>query len=184
MRTIEDIIIEWKAEFGVLARNANGPYRYIDYRQKKDNLMTLVATLIAEGYDEDVIKSTSTVNAIVNGCEAPDGASSREKSKIKKGKQITATQLKTNVFPEFFRGKFVDKVPDTDAGLAKDITVFEQPKEIEIKKPVEPTKEELLDKILNPKDRLVSAKKIDRRNNVNWELLEALGLDLDEADNE
>ena len=105
LRSIETIIEEWIAEFGILARGKNGPYRYIDYSQKKDLLIILFRTLIDEGYDEQTIKSVKTANLVINACEAPEGASSRSASKIRKSKQITANNIKF-VLSEFFRGKF------------------------------------------------------------------------------
>ena len=54
MRAIEDVVQEWVAEFGILARGKSGPYRYIEYSQKKDLLMVLIRTLIEEGHSEEV----------------------------------------------------------------------------------------------------------------------------------
>jgi hypothetical protein len=146
LRTVEDVILDWKGEFGVLGRSANGPYRYIDYKQKKDLLMILVQTLLDEGYDSDTIQSMSVVNAIVNGCEAPDGASSRTSKAIKKGKQITTSQLKEFVFKEFFRGSVSKHVPEPQNTVPEQ-TIIELPKK-------EESKEDLLEKIMNPKNRI------------------------------
>ena len=165
MRNIEDIIIEWRVEFGVSARGKTGKYYYIDYAQKKDLLTILIRTIIDEGYDEDVVKSVTTRNLIINGCEAPDGASSRSSSKIKKSKNITADNLK-EIIPEFFRGKFsiVAHEKEKIALPEKPQTTFEQPK-------VEKIPE------IDPKDRI----KMDTSDVVDGELdldfLKELGID-------
>jgi hypothetical protein len=176
MRSIEDTIEEWLAEFGVLGRGKNGPYRYISYSQKKDLLMVLVRTLIEEGHDRETLESVRTANLIINACEAPDGASSRAPSKIKKSKQITASDLKF-VLREFFRGSFVT------TPIANQNTVVPSQK-IETLTPKNTksildgkTPEEINEMIFNPKDRLVSPKEIDRSGSLNFDLFEELGLD-------
>lgn len=166
MRTIDDIIIEWKVEFGVKERGKTGDYHYIDYRQKKDLLTILIRTLIDEGYDEDTIKSTTTRNLIINGCEAPDGASSRSGSKIRKSKQITLDNLK-QIIPQFFRGKFSTVPTENEKQTVlpeKPQTVFEQPK---IEKPLD----------IEPKGRIKMDTSDVVDNPLDLEFLKKLGID-------
>jgi len=168
LRTLEEIVDEWKGEFGILGRGKNGPYRYIDYSQKKDLLMTLVRTLIDEGYDQNTLKSTRTANLIINACEAPDGASSRSSGKIRKSKQITASNLKF-VLTEFFRGPFSSHNPQQQNATLPPSpqTTFQQPK----------SKEKILE--IDPTDRI----KIDTSdiadNPLDPEFLKEIGLSED-----
>ena len=166
MRTIEDIVTEWVHEFGIEGRGKNGPYRYIAFSQKKDLLLTLARTLMDEGYGKEDLKLTSTQNLIVNACEAPDGASSRSLSKIRKSKQITASNWKY-VIVEFFRGSFSTHTSQKQNTTIETspTTVFESPK------PVEKVLE------IDPADRL----KIDTSNCakkvLDTDFLSEIGLD-------
>lgn len=104
--------------------------------------MLLIRTLIDEGYTEEDLKSLRTSNMVVNACEAPEGASSRSSGKIRKSKQITASNLKF-VLTEFFRGPFsahtLESKNTTVSSLKQ--TTFE---EIKKEKPIE----------IDPKDRI------------------------------
>ena len=118
MRAVEDIIDDWKAEFGTMAYGKHGQwYRYISWKIEKNLLLNLAQTLIDEGYKkEDLVDEDNRPNAVilaqvVNGCSAPEGASSRKKSDILKSKRITANNWK-EVLKEFFRGPVSTHIPE------------------------------------------------------------------------
>jgi hypothetical protein len=110
MRKPEDIIDDWKVEFGTLSYGKHGSfYRYIDWKIQKNLLMNLVQTFIDEGYKkEDLIDQDGDPDRkiqmdVVSACSPPDGASSRKKVNIDKSKKITAKNWKESL-KEFFRG--------------------------------------------------------------------------------
>lgn len=93
MRPIEKILEDWKKEFGLLGKGKNGPYRYIQFSQKREYLIILVQTLLKEGYVKEDFLNTRIRNLIINACHAPDEALSCSASKIKKSKDITSRDL-------------------------------------------------------------------------------------------
>jgi hypothetical protein len=117
LRSIDDIIDDWKTEFGTMAYGKHGAfYRYIDWKIEKNLLLNLAQTLIDEGHKESLVDEDNRPNAstqlkVVNACAAPDGASSRKKSDILKSKRITALNWK-EVLKEFFRGTVSIHVPE------------------------------------------------------------------------
>jgi hypothetical protein len=160
LRTIEEIIEDWKVEYGTMAYGRDGAfYRYINFKIKKNLLLNLAQTMIDEGYAQEDLSSIKTTNLVVNGCEAPEGASSRAKSKIKKGKDITASQWK-GVLREFFRGHISTFNPEN--------------REQELKLPEKKPEKELE---INPSDRI----KIDTSDiedpPLDLEFLRELGVD-------
>lgn len=160
MRTIDEIVEDWKVEYGTMAYGRDGAfYRYIDFKIKKNLLLNLAQTMIDEGYDQETLSSIKTINMVVNGCEAPEGASSRAKSKIKKSKDITSSQWK-EVLKEFFRGPISTFNPEN--------------REQELKLPEKKSEKELE---INPSDRI----KIDTSDvedpPLDLEFLRELGVD-------
>lgn len=177
MRTIEEIIEAWKAEFGTLAQGQWGPYRFIDFKSNRELVLNLVQTLKDEGYPEADLAGARVQLKVVDACEAPPGKSARKASSIRTTKNMTASNWRWALV-EVYRGKVSTYVPPAQEIADIVETIF--PLEI---KP-ELSKEELLEKIMSPKDRIVSTQKIDRSNDTNWELMEELGMDPDEEDNE
>ena len=179
MRTIEEIIDEWKVEFGVFRSGKSGQYRSIPFEGRKDLLNILCKTMIDEGHGEEAIKSDYIRLTVVNSCSPPDGANIKA-SNLLKWKNIVAKQWAETKL-EFYRGKFSEyKAEDRVKPIAEEKTNLK--KKYSTEKEISP--EEMLQKVFEPKNRLVSTQKIDRSQDTNWELLAELGIEADEATNE
>ncbi len=100
MRSIQDIIYDWKHECGIQRTGKSGSYRMIPFEGKKDLLLALAQTMIDEGHSEESILSLNTRNLVCNTCAAPDAANVKNNKKIK---QITGEQWK-EALKEFYRG--------------------------------------------------------------------------------
>lgn len=138
MRTIDEAIEDWKTEYGTMAYGKHGAfYRYIDWKVEKNLLLNLAQTLLDEGYTkEDLLgkdgKPNSTIQMkVINACSAPEGASNRSKTKIKKSKDITAKNWK-EVLKEFFRGSVSSfTLENRVSDIKKEPTFVEKPKSVE-----------------------------------------------------
>lgn len=176
MRTIDEVISDWKTEFGTIKYGVNGEYyKCINWKIEKNLLFNLAQMLVDEGFGKSDLVSEKVTsdgrtytepnldvrNKIIEANSAPPGASSRKKSEILKSKRITAEKWAT-VLKEFFRGPVSEHIP----------------KERELDIPA-PSKEEKPKKILeiDPSDRI----KIDTSDVADSPLdlgfLEDLGLD-------
>lgn len=115
MRSIEETAEEWLVEFGRQERGKNGPYRRIEFAEKKDVLLVLVRTLIDEGYGQEILKTQKTINIIINTLEPRDSNTAA----IRKIKEIHCKDVKW-ALNEFFRGGF-SKVVKTEESSNSDV---------------------------------------------------------------
>lgn len=165
MRTIADIIEDWKVEYGTLKTGRNSQYVAIAFKQRKSLLLGLVQTMIDAGCAEEDISSVQTRNKVIEACTAPDQAPIPAKN-IRLWKKMVAEDW-AYAYKKHFHG-----------AVAK--YVVEEVEEVPFTK-TETKSVENIEDILNPKDRLVSTQKIDRSADTNWELLAELGIDPDEV---
>ncbi len=107
MRSIDDVIADWKVEKGIILHGKNGPYSAIPFSNRLQHFMDLVATLIAEGYGEDDIRSSLTQNKVVEASISPKNAGTKGREEQKR---ITIEQWKRTI-PHFFRGETVSYTP-------------------------------------------------------------------------
>lgn len=140
MRSVQDIIDDWKHEVGLQRSGKSGSYRVIPFQGKMDLLLALAQTMIDEGHPEEVIRSLNTRNLICNACAAPDAANIKNNKKIK---QITGEQWK-EALKEFYRGpvsQFRPKEPEKSYA----VTPIEEATQ----------KKMSIEDIMNPKNRIV-----------------------------
>jgi hypothetical protein len=166
VRSIEDIIEDWKAECGTLKQGRTSQYVAIEFGVRLSLLIILVKTMIDEGHTEDDITGVQTRNKAIAACTPPDSVPIPTKN-IKTWKKIVAGEW-SMALRKFFNGG-VSEVEEK---------VVEAPAKVEVKAPPKPemTPEQLLEEIMQPKNRLQSAEKIDRSADTNWELLAELGM--------
>lgn len=172
--SIDEIIGAWKADCGLTKRSDMGTtYVVVPIPDRYLHFLDLIQTLLDHGYEKEYIRSKVFRGKIVLICW-PDIITKITDAGLRKTRAITASQWDeaVNKFSDIAISKFVE--------LEKELPV----NKVEVKKEFkqQKTKEELLEEVLNPKDRLISTQKIDRSNDTNWELLEELGIESDEAE--
>ena len=174
--SIDRILDLWLASCGeVKTSPASSTYLVVPFADRRGHLLNLIQALVQYGYSEQEIRTGNTSMKVVKMCWS-DLIKNMSTKKVRESREIARKQWSGALdeffvtdFPKYVKPeKIAPLVPKTESGPLK--------KEI--------TKEELLTEILNPKDRLVSSQKIDRSNDTNWELLEELGIESDEALNE
>lgn len=110
MRSIEEIIRDWKTEYGVLKTGRNSQYLAIEFKERKTMLLSLVQTMVDEGHTKEDITSFQSRNKVVDACTAPDSAPIPAKN-VKLWKKMV-TEDYEYAFGKFFHGavsKYVDK---------------------------------------------------------------------------
>ncbi len=159
MRSLEDIIEDWRIEVGVLKNGRNSTYIHIGFRERRSNILDLVQTMIDEGYSKEEIENVQVRNKVIDTCTPPEGVPIPAKN-IKTWKGMVAAEWRDSL-KHFFHGPISKHIP-------KEIVQYTEPE-----KPQKAEKELELD----PKDRL----KIDTSGVPDMELdtdfLKNFGLD-------
>lgn len=66
MRTLEDILVDWKVARGTLKQGKSCEYFQMDWKNELENYSALINTLLDEGYKkEDLINENGKANTIV-----------------------------------------------------------------------------------------------------------------------
>jgi len=173
--SIDEIIGDWAAKCSVELTNKNGhPYWGIPSgSSRRECFLDLIQTLLDQGWKKEEIKTDGVRAKVVNTCW-PDKERSISAKELRTSKAATANiweqtvRTVTGIEISKYEGKVSNYVAPTP------------PVSVTLKE----SKEEILEEIFNPKDRLISTKKIDRSKDINWELLDALGLEPDEVEDE
>lgn len=160
----------------VRTKNGEGTYFGIPKPELKDNLTILFKSFLEHGYTIEEIGSDFVKTTIADTCWKKDSNKTMSRSEVTEAKQevLAKWRIVKNNNSGF-------KLPTLDE--SEKTVVLEK---AEIKKESEKTPEDKLQEledILGSKDRIIS-KEIDRSNDINWELLEELGIESDEAGNE
>lgn len=179
--SIDEIIADWEAECSVdLISKSGFPYRGIPSgSSRRGHFLNLVQTLLDQGYSKEEIKTGSLCAKVVNTCwpDKERSISAKELRTSKAGtRKLWEQCVRKVIHIEISKYEVEDVEPREPAVSFRPPTLD--------KRESKESKEDILEEIFNPKDRIISIKKIDRSNDTNWELLEELGLEPDEAKNE
>lgn len=176
MRTIDDIIEDWKTEFGTPAQGQWGPYRFIDFKRNREYVLNLVQTLRDEGFTKEDLLIGRNQLKVVEACEAPSGKSIRKSSSIKKTKDMTASNWKyaiREIFPEKIS---VCNTESSSAPIREPaITIFTNTT------PIKTKPEKLIE--IDPKDRIKMDTSDISDNPLDLEFLKELGIEPDSVGN-
>jgi hypothetical protein len=168
-RSIEDIISDWKYACGQEKTSDHGTtYVVVPIADRRGNFLDLIQTLVDEGVAQEEIASGSISTNVVLTCWS-NLVTKMTAKELKRARNITRSQWQEAI-KEFF-ARPISEYAGPERAIAP------TPKE---QKPAkkELTKEELMEEIFDPKDRIVSTV-IDRSNDMNWELLAELGIEPD-----
>ena len=173
----------WKDEHSVWYRGDGGtPYRRIPTREMPDALFSLSKTLITQGHSFEEIDNSRVGSMIADTCIREDKIVKMSNSDVKRAKTSLGIDWNENLRSKRFRdflASFLEQpikevVVKTEE--SEKIVIVEKtgPKK---QQKAEKTKEEIMDEILNPKNRIQSDQKIDRSNDLDLELLKELGIE-------
>lgn len=169
--SIEDIIKKWKQDNGQVRVSDRGTaYVIMPNSTLLSNLKILAKTMFDSGYSYKEMKDYRVAVKLADICWRENKIVKMSSTEIKKAKMGLVEDWSEVI--STYSGIKMSELSDSEKVVP---VKTEKPKEKEL------TKEEILDEIMNPKNRLVSNKKIDRSNDDNLEFLEQLGI---EPDNE
>lgn len=173
--TLDKIIAVWKADCGETKQSDRGTtYIVVPIADRYGNFLNLIQTILDHGYTKDELSSVSLRTKVVMACW-PEIIKKMSHKDLKLSRVISANQWDEaiNKFSDLKISKYVEPLkPEPKVYLTS-------PSKDNVS-----SKENLLNEIINPKNRLVSSQKIDRSADTNWELLEELGINLDGSSNE
>lgn len=171
---IDDILNDWKYACGEEKTSEAGTtFIVIPIADRRGNFLNLIQTLVDRGLSKEDVKSAPLSTKVAKICWS-DLIKKMTQAEVKRSRDISKNQWEEAII-EFFAKPISIHVKERPIKIPKEVT--KDPKK-------ELTKEELLEEIFNPKDRLVSPKKIDRSNDTNWELYKELGIEPDGSENE
>lgn len=171
---IDRVIALWKADCGIERESDNGTtYLVVPIPDRRGRFLDLVQAMVHFGHSEEDIRSATVSTKVVMACWS-DLIVKISDNKLKKYRGISRNQWEEAVDEFFVKGL---NLPKYIKPIDNNVYHITPPKK-------EKTKEEMMDDIFNPKDRIVSDKKIDRTNDINWELLAELGIEPDGSGNE
>lgn len=180
--SIEKIINGWKSQYGVWRTSERGESYKVIGNNIVEKLRILAKTMMDHGYSFDEIDSPRVSAKIADICWREEKITKMSASEISRAKKGLANDWNEVVSDPEFSGIKFSQVEEKKEHIVNAIVPTRQfPKDQPEK---EYTKEELLAEALDPKNRLISTKKIDRSNDENLEFLEELGLKPDWSDNE
>lgn len=175
-----EILLAWKSECGEWRRGDGGTkFQVMSAADLQESFQRLYKTLTQNGYTREEIDSPHLSKMIVDICWREDKIRKMSNSEVRQAKKSLAEDWDEFIHSSEMSGIVIATLEEGEKIVPVERIKTEYKKEVS-----EPTKEELLKEILEPSNRLLPTKKIDRRADIDFELLAELGIEPDGSENE